>query len=57
VELAPGESKQITIPVAHDRLTIYDEASDDWELVHGNYTVMAGGSSQDLPLHQQIHLP
>jgi beta-glucosidase len=57
VELAPGESKQVSIPVAHDHLTIYDEASDDWKLVPGNYNVMAGGSSQDLPLHQKINLP
>jgi beta-glucosidase len=57
VELAPGESKQVSIPVNHDRLTVYDEASDAWKLVAGSYTVMAGGSSQDLPLHQQIALP
>ena len=57
VELAPGESKQVSIPVAHERLTIYEEASDDWKLVPGNYTVMAGGSSLDLALHQQITLP
>jgi beta-glucosidase len=57
VELAPGESKQVSIPVNHDRLTIYDEASDGWKLIPGNYTVMAGGSSLELPLHQQINLP
>ena len=33
VELAPGESKQVSIPVNRDRLTIYDEASDAWKLV------------------------
>jgi beta-glucosidase len=57
VELAPGESKQVSIPVDHDRLTVFDEASDGWKLVPGNYTVMAGGSSQDLALHQQLTLP
>lgn len=57
VELAAGESKQVSIPVTHDRFTTYDEASDEWKLVPGSYTVMAGGSSQDLPLHQQINLP
>lgn len=56
VELAPGESKQVSIPVKQDRLTVYDEASDAWKLVPGSYTVMAGGSSLDLPLHQQINL-
>ena len=57
VELTPGESKQVSIPVSRDRLTVYDEASDGWKLVPGNYAVMAGGSSQDLPLHQQVNLP
>jgi beta-glucosidase len=57
VDLDAGESKQVTVPVDRDRLTVYDEASDAWKLVPGSYTVMAGGSSQDLPLHQQITLP
>jgi len=57
VELAAGESKQVSIPVDHDRLTIFDEASDGWKLVPGSYNVMVGGSSQDLPLHQKLMLP
>lgn len=56
VELAAGESKVVTIQVDHDSLTIYDEGSDAWKLVPGSYTVMAGGSSQDLSLHQQLTL-
>ena len=56
VELAPGESKLVSIPVDHDRLTIFDEAADAWKLVPGAYNVMAGGSSQDLPLHQEVTL-
>jgi beta-glucosidase len=57
VELAPGESKLVSIPVAQDRLTIFDEGTDGWKLVPGSYNVMAGGSSQDLPLHQAVTLP
>ena len=57
VELAPGETKQVSISVDHDRLTIFDEASDGWKLVPGSYNVLAGGSSQDLPLRQQVTLP
>jgi beta-glucosidase len=53
-ELAPGESKQVLVPVPQDRLTVYDEASDSWKLVPGNYVVRVGGSSQDLPLQQRI---
>jgi beta-glucosidase len=57
VELAPGESKQVSISADQDRLTVYDEASDSWKLVPGSYTVMAGGSSQELPLHEKLTLP
>lgn len=54
IDLAPGESKAVSIPVDHDKLTIYDEASDSWKLVAGAYEVLVGGSSQDLPLHQSF---
>jgi beta-glucosidase len=57
VELAPGESKQVSVPVSRHHLTIFDEGSNSWKLVPGSYTVLAGGSSQDLPLHQTITLP
>ena len=55
-DLAPGESKQVSIPINCDRLDVYDEASDSWKLVPGSYTVMAGGSSQDLPLRKDVIL-
>jgi beta-glucosidase len=56
VELAAGESKVVTIPVDRSHLTVFDDAVDAWKLVPGSYTIMAGGSSLDLPLHQQIGL-
>jgi beta-glucosidase len=55
-DLGPGESKQVSIPINRDRLDVYDETSDSWKLVPGNYTVMAGGSSQDLPLRKDVTL-
>jgi len=54
VELASGESKQVSVTVPRDRLTIYDEASDSWKLAPGSYVVRVGGSSQNLPLKQDI---
>jgi len=56
VELAAGESKVVTIPVDRSHLTVFDDAVDAWKLIPGSYTIMAGGSSLDLPLHQQIAL-
>ena len=54
VELAPGESKEVSVPLSRDRLTVYDEESDSWKLVPGKYVIRVGGSSQDLPLQQTI---
>ena len=54
VELAPGESKQVSVPVSRDRLTIFDEGSDSWKLVPGEYTMRVGGSSRDLVLQKAI---
>jgi beta-glucosidase len=56
VQLAPGESKQVSIPVGRDRLTVYDESSDSWKLVRGNYVIRVGSSSQNLPLHETVSL-
>jgi beta-glucosidase len=52
VNLAPGESKQVSIPVSRDRLSVFDEGSDSWKLVPGEYVFRAGGSSRDLPLQK-----
>jgi len=54
VDLAPGESKQVAIPVTRDRLSIYDEASDSWKLVPGQYVIRVGGSSQNLELQKTV---
>jgi beta-glucosidase len=55
--LNPGESKQVSLPINPRELSIYDEATDRWKQLPGQYTFMVGGSSQDLPLHQQLDLP
>jgi beta-glucosidase len=54
VDLAPGESKQVSVPVSRERLQIFDESSDSWKLVPGQYVIHAGASSRDLPLQQTI---
>ena len=54
VDLAPGESKQVSVPVSREMLSIYDEASDSWKLVPGSYVIHAGSSSRDLPLEKTV---
>ncbi len=54
IDLAPGESKQATVIVNRDRLTVFDEGSDSWKLPPGQYTIHVGASSRSLPLQQTL---
>ena len=56
LELAPGESKTVSIAVDPKYLSIWDVAGDKWKLVPGSYTFMVGGSSQDLTMSKKITL-
>lgn len=54
VNLNAGESKQVSVNVAPLYLSVYDDASDSWKLVSGNYTFMVGGSSRNLPMVTKV---
>ena len=56
VMLEPGESKDITIDVDPLYLSVFDEAANKMKIVPGAYTFAVGGSSQSLPLHQQVNM-
>ncbi len=56
VDLEPGEQKTVTVAVDRDRLSVYDEASDSWKLTTGRYDLQVGGSSRNLPLHQEVSM-
>jgi beta-glucosidase len=56
VELAPGESKTVTVSVEPLFLSIFNVTKDGWELVPGEYKVWVGGSSRDLPLNTNVQL-
>ena len=56
VNLAAGEKQTVTVEVDPKYLSVYDEAKDGWTLVPGDYTIMVGGSSQNLPLKAAINL-
>jgi beta-glucosidase len=55
--LAPGESRQVTIGVDPLFLTVYDEQENHLRVLPGRYSFAAGGSSQSLPLKQEVNLP
>ncbi|HEX3680923.1 MAG TPA: glycoside hydrolase family 3 C-terminal domain-containing protein [Bryobacteraceae bacterium] len=56
VRLNPGETREVSVDVDPKYLSVYDEAQDGWKLVPGSYKFMVGGSSQDLPLQEQVSL-
>jgi len=45
VRLAPGESKAITLKLDPLYLSIFDTSKNAWQLLSGDYKVMAGASS------------
>jgi len=50
VELAPGESKQVTVTLEPLLLSIYDAKARRWRQPKGRYHLFVGGSSGDTPL-------
>jgi beta-glucosidase len=54
VALAPGETKAVTLPLDSHYLSIFNAARETWELLPGSYTIYAGGSSSDLPMHAEV---
>ena len=54
VFLKAGESKEVNVTVPSKYLSIFDEAGNGWKQLAGSYSIMVGGSSQDLPLVGKI---
>ena len=45
-----AKAKDVTVDIDPEYLSIFNVEKNGWELVPGDYTIMVGGSSQDLPL-------
>jgi len=56
VQLKAGESKEVSVDVDPKYLSIFDVKQNAWQLLPGEYSFMAGGSSQSLPLKQAVNL-
>ncbi len=50
VYLEAGEEQDVTIGLSAASLAYWDEASGDWRLDNGRFTVLAGDASDNLPL-------
>jgi beta-glucosidase len=56
VKLDAGAKQTVIVEIDPKYLSIFDEAKDAWTLIPGDYTIMVGGSSQDLPLKAVVNL-
>jgi beta-glucosidase len=56
VKLAPGESKVVTLTMDPKYLSVFDTQKDTWQLLPGDYTILAGASSRNTPLHATMHV-
>jgi len=56
MRLNSGESREVSLTIDPKYLSIFDESTDGWKLVPGEYSFMVGGSSQALPLNEKVML-
>jgi beta-glucosidase len=56
VKLDAGEQRTVTVEIDPKYLSIFDVEKNAWTLVPGDYTILVGGSSQDLPLQAVVNL-
>jgi beta-glucosidase len=55
-QLNPGESRQISLKIRSQYLSIFDVDKDEWTLVPGEYQFFVGASSEKLPLRQSVRV-
>ncbi len=56
VQLAPGEVKNITLTLDARAFSYWDEATHNWKIDPGKFTIFLGDSSENTPLHADIDL-
>jgi beta-glucosidase len=56
VKLAPGQSKEVTLTLNQLCLSVFNTDQNGWQLLPGDYSVMAGPSSSDTPLKATLHI-
>jgi beta-glucosidase len=54
VELAPGETKQVTFRLDERALAFYDDTAKRWVVEPGAFEILVGSSSRDIRLKQTI---
>jgi beta-glucosidase len=56
VNLEPGESKRVTLMLDRRAFSFYDVRKSDWSAEPGEFTILVGGSSDDIRLRDKFTL-
>jgi beta-glucosidase len=56
VNLKPGETKRVTLKLDRRALSFYDVKKSDWRAEVGDFTILVGGSSDNIQLHDKFTL-
>ncbi len=56
IELAPGESKTVTIALDPRVMSVFDEQKNGWSLLPGAYKILVGPSSSQTPLNATLQV-
>jgi len=56
IQLAPNETKAVTLEIDPRSLSIFNDDVERWELVPGDYAIYVGGSARSTPLTETVHV-
>ena len=56
IQLAPGETKTVTLPLGGRSFEYFDPKKNQWTLAPGTFDVFIGASSRDLRLSQAVKI-
>jgi beta-glucosidase len=52
----PGETRRVTLTLNRRAFSFYDTAKKDWSAEPGDFTILVGGSSDNIQLRSQFTL-
>ena len=56
INLKPGESKRLTLTLDRKAFSFYDVKKRDWSAEAGEFTILVGGSSENIQLRDKFNL-
>jgi beta-glucosidase len=56
LNLKPGESRRVTLTLDRRAFSFYDVKKKDWSAEAGEFTILVGGSSDDIRLQDKFTL-